>query len=132
MLNGVLLAGTYLGVGFIGEEVALADLAMLHLLTLPYLLACSALGLLASVAFDTARRAQVVGAGGVFGMFLVDAVTFETDYEWVGDFAFPRYLDTAEILVEGDVDWGGAALLLAATVLLVVLAAEYFERKDIQ
>ena len=132
VLNAVLLAGTYLGVGFIGEEVALADLVRLHLLTLPYLLACAALGLLASVAFDTARRAQVVGAGGVFGMFLVDAVTFDTDYEWVGDLAFARYLDTAEIMVEGDVDWGGAALLLAAAVALVVLAGEYFERRDIE
>lgn len=130
-LNGVLMAGTYVGVGFIGEEVDLLDLATLHALTLPYLLACAGLGLLASVYFDTARRAQTVGAGGVFAMFLVDAVTFDTDYEWVGDVAFARYLDTAEILVEAEVDWGGIAYLLVAAVVLVVASAEYFERKDV-
>ena len=129
--NGVLMAGTYLAVGFIGEEIDLLDLAILHLLSLPYLLACAALGLLGSVYFDTARRAQMVGAGGVFTMFLVDAVTFDTDYEWIGDLAFSRYLDTAEILVEAEIDWVGVAYLLVASVAIVVVAAEYFERKDV-
>jgi len=129
--NAVLMIGTYIGVGFIGEEIGMVDLAILHVLSIPYLLACAALGLLASVYFDTARRAQVVGAGGVFTMFLVDAVTFDTDYEWIGDPAFSRYLDTAEILVESEVDWGGIAFLLVAAVALLVLSAEYLERKDV-
>ena len=130
-LSLVLLAGTYVGVGLVGEEIDLVDLARLHALVIPYLLACAAVGVLASVYFDSARRAQMVGAGVVFGMFLVDAVTFDTDYEWIGDLAFARYLDTAEILVESDVDWGGIAYLLVAAVVLVIVASEYFERKDV-
>ena len=130
-LNLVLLVGTYVGVGLVGEEIDLLDLATVHALTIPYLLACAALGLLASVHFDSPRRAQTVGAGGVFGMFLVDAVTFDTDYEWIGDLAFARYLDTAKILVEHEIDWGGVAYLLVAALVLVIVSAEYFERKDV-
>jgi len=130
-LNAVLLVGTYYGVILVGETIDLADLALLHALSLPYLLACAGLGLVASVLFDSARRAQTVGAGGVFAMFLVDAVTFDTDYEWLGDVAFSRYFDPAEILVDADVDWAGIAFLLVAAVVLVVLSAELFERADV-
>jgi len=130
-VNALVLAGTYLMVGFIGEEIDLTDLLTLHTLSVVYLLACAALGLLASVLFDTPRRAQTVGIGAVFAMFLVDSLTFDTDYEWVGDPAFSRYFDPTAILVNGEVDWDGIAILLAVTVLLVVVAAEYFERKDV-
>ncbi|WP_255150218.1 ABC transporter permease [Halorarius halobius] len=130
-VNAVLFAGTYYGTAFIGEDVSLVDLATLHALSVPYLLACAGLGMVASVSFDSARRAQTVGAGGVFAMFLVDAATFDTDYEWLGDMAFSRYFDTAEILVDADVDWAGTAYLLVAAVALVVVSAELFERADL-
>ncbi|MFC7046111.1 ABC transporter permease [Halobacteriaceae archaeon GCM10025711] len=130
-VNAVLLVGTYVGVGVVDESIRFTDLALLHVLAIAYLLACAALGLVASVAFDSVRRAQMTGAGGVFAMFLVDVVTVDTDYERLGDVAFSRYYDTVEILVETDVDWGGIAVLLVAAVVLVMLSAEYFERVDI-
>jgi ABC-2 type transport system permease protein len=130
-VNALVMTGTYLMVRFIGEEIDLWNLAALHALSVVYLLACASLGLLASVYFDSTRRAQTVGIGAVFAMFLVDSVTLDTDYEWIGDPAFSRYFDPTEILVEGDVDWAGIAILLAVTVVLVMAAAEYFERKDV-
>lgn len=131
LVNAVLFAATAYGIEFIGEEIDLVDLAVLHLLSMPYLLACAGLGLVASVAFDTARRAQMVGAGGVFAMFIVDVVTLDTDYEWLGDLAFSRYFDTVEILVRTEVDWGGVAFLVAAAIGLVIVSAERFERADV-
>jgi ABC-2 type transport system permease protein len=130
-VNLLTLGVVYLAVLGVGEEVSLVDLLAVHLLSVPYLLACAALGLLASVLVDTTRRAQVLGAGGVFAMFLVDTLTFDTDFDWLGDLAFTRYYDPGELLVEGTVAWGDAAVLVAATVLLVVAAAEVFERREI-
>lgn len=130
-VNALVMTGTYLMVGFVGEEIDLADLFALHALSVVYLLACAAVGLLASVVVDSARRAQTVGIGVVFAMFLVDSLTLDTDYEWIGDPAFSRYFAPAEILVQGEIDWWGIAVLLAAAVGLVVVSAEYFERKDV-
>ena len=131
-VNAVTMLGTYVGVGFIGESVELWRLFLLHALSVLYLLACGALGLLASVVFDSVRRAQTVGIGAVFAMFLVDTLTLETDYEWLGDPAFSRYYHPTELLVSGDVDWGGVAVLAVVVVLLVVLSAEYYERRDLE
>lgn len=130
-VNVVMFFGTWMAVGFIGEEIDLANLALMHAMSIPYLLACAALGLLASVHFDSPRRAQTVGAGGVFGMFLIHTVTLDRDFEWLGDVTFARYYDAQEILVQSEYDWGGVAVLVAAAVILVILSAEYFERKDI-
>jgi len=130
-VNVVMYLATWLGVGFIGEEIELVDLAVMHLMAIPYLLACASFGLLTSVVFDTTRRAQTAGAGGVFGMFLIHTVTLERDYEWLGDLTFTRYYSASEILVEAEYDWGGMALLVAAAIVLLILSAEYFERKDI-
>ncbi|MDX1746472.1 MAG: ABC transporter permease subunit, partial [Halobacteriales archaeon] len=131
VLNAILYFGTALGVDLIGEHINLVDLALLHLLSIPYLLACAGMGLVASVRLDSVRRAQTVGAGAVFGMFIVDAVTIDTDYEWLGDLAFSRYYSTADILVDTDIVWSDTAVLIVAAVVLVVVSAELFERRDI-
>ena len=39
----------------------------------------------------------------MFATFLVDSVTLDTDYEWIGDPALSRYFDPTAILVEKDV-----------------------------
>jgi ABC-2 type transport system permease protein len=130
-VNALTLVLIWASVAFVGEKVPLVDLVAVHAVSIPYLLACAALGLVASVSFDTARRAQTVGIGAVFGTFLLDSLTFDTDYEWLGDLAFARYYDPGEILVEGTIDWTGVAILLAATVVLMIVAAELFERREI-
>lgn len=112
-------------------EIDLANVLIMHLMSLPYLLACAALGLLASVHFGSPRRAQMVGAGGVFGMYLVHTVTLERDLEWLGAVAFARYYDASEIVIDAEYDVAGVAILLAAAIFLVIVSAEYFERKDI-
>ena len=131
IVNAIMFFGTWAAVEYIGEEIDLFGLAAMLVLAIPYLLACAALGLFASVYADSPRRAQTGGAGGVFGMFLVHTVTLNRDLEWLGDFTFARYYDPSEILVEAEYDWSGMALLVAAAIILVILSAEYFERKDI-
>lgn len=130
-VNGVALVSVYVGVQFVGESVPLLDLIVLHSLFVVYLAACSGLGLVASVVFDDVRRAQGVGIGLLFATYFLDSLTRGTDYEWTGQFSFARYLDPADVLTRGDIDWVGLAILIAATLALVILAAELFERKDI-
>lgn len=130
-VNGIALLSVYFGIQLVGESLPLSDLLILHLLFVLYLAACSGLGLVASVMFDDLRRAQGVGIGILFGTYFLDALTRGTDYSWIGLFSFARYLDPADVLSAGEIDWVGTALLLAVTIGLVMLAAELFEQKDI-
>lgn len=131
LVTSILLIAIYGSVTFIGESIDLTKLILLHTVFVIYLLANASLGLVSSVLFDRQRRAQVVSIGAVFGLFLVETLTFDTDYEWLGVLAFSRYVDPGEILIEGDVDWMGVAVLAIAAVALLMVAAEIFERRDI-
>lgn len=130
-VNAITFAGTYIGVRVIGESIDVVDLLLLHGLSSVYLLACAAIGLLASVTVDGARRAQMAAAGAVFATYLVDALTLDTDLEWLATPAPSRYFDATAILVAGDVDWVGIAVLIGYAVALVAASAAYFERRDV-
>lgn len=131
LVNALTYLAVYAGVLWVGSEIDPTRLLAIHAYAVPYLLAATGLGLLWSVQADTARRAQVLAIGTVFGMFMTDVLTLETDYEWVGDVSITRYFDVAEILVEETIAWGDLAVLVVATVALVVVSAELFERRDV-
>lgn len=131
VVNVVSLLAIYEGVLFISEEVDPVNLALVHGLSVVYLLAASAVGLVLSVVFDSTRRAQAAAIGAIFGTFLVDSLTYDTDYEWLGAFSLSRYFDAGTLLTEGEVAWNDVAVLVVVTVGLVILAAELFERKDV-
>jgi len=131
VVNVVTPVVVYIAVLGIGESVPLADLAMVHALSVPYLLVAAGVGLLASVVFDRASVAQRVAAGGFFGFFLLDSVTAGTDVAWLGALSPSRYYDPTAVLVASEYDLQGAGLLLAAAVVLVLASRAYFARKDV-
>ncbi|MFC7132120.1 MULTISPECIES: ABC transporter permease subunit [Salinibaculum] len=130
-VNVLTMAIVDLSLVSIGETVDQVHLAMVHGFSIPYLLACAGVGLLVSVRFDETRRAQTLAIGAIFAMFIVDNLTFDTDFEWLGAVAFSRYYDPGELLVDGVVDLADVAALVVAVVACVVVAAELFERRDI-
>ncbi|USZ69161.1 ABC transporter permease [Halorussus salilacus] len=130
-LNLVVGAAVYATVLAIGESIAVADLAMVHLLSIPYLLACGAIGLVLSVAFDDADVAKRGGLGAIFGLFLLDTVSESADLALLGAVSPTRYYDPTAVLVSGEYDLAGAVVLLAATAALVAASAWWFRRKDI-
>ncbi|WP_115862427.1 ABC transporter permease [Halorussus litoreus] len=130
-LNIVVAAAVYAGVLAIGESVPLADLAVAHLLSIPYLLACGAIGLVLSVVFDTSDVAKRGGLGAIFGLFLLETVSASADLDWLGAVSPTRYYDPTAILVRSEYDWTGGLILLAGTVVLVAASAWWFRRKDI-
>lgn len=121
----------YVGVSVVGETVDAVSLLLVHGVSVFYLSACGSLGLLMSVVFDDQRRAQMASIAGVFGMFLVETVTVNTDYDWIGELTFARYFNPGEVLIAEEVSLGDIGVLVVSTVFLVVLSAEIFERKDI-
>lgn len=130
--NALLPVVVFVGTVAIGEDISMADVFAAHALSVPYLLACAGIGIVPSVVFDRASVAQRVAVGVLFGLFLVDAVVPGTSLEALGYLAPMHYYDPAAILVDGEYDLVGAAVLLAGTAVLVFVGRELFRRKDIQ
>ncbi|MFC4989246.1 ABC transporter permease subunit [Saliphagus infecundisoli] len=132
VLNAVVPLAVYGGVIAVGESIDAVDLAMVHLLSIPYLLACAAIGLLLSTLVDRADVAQRAALAAVFALFLVDSISASAEnLEWIGGISPTAYYDPSAILVDGSHDLGGAVVLLGATTALVVLASIRFRRADV-
>jgi len=121
----------YLGAEMVGESIALADLAVLHALSIPYLLCCGAIGLALSVFLARKDTAQNAALGLLFALFMLQSLVASTDFEWLGNLAPMAYIDPNEVLIEGTYDLASAAILLAAAVVLVALSQFRFTRMDI-
>lgn len=131
VISLVMPTAVYVATVLIDEPVAIADLAALHLLSIPYLLTCAALGFLASVVFDRTSIAQRVSLGGFFALFLVESMVTGTDFEWVGAISPTRYIDPNDVLIRSEYDILGGVILLVAAVVLVGVALAWFQRKDV-
>ncbi|SFC43110.1 ABC-2 type transport system permease protein [Halobiforma haloterrestris] len=120
-------------VGFaIGESIDLLDMTMVHLLSIPYLLACAGIGLVLSTAVDRADVAQRVAIGIVFALYLVETIAASTDgFEPLQYVSPTHYYDPTAILLEESYAYGDTLVLLAVTALLVVAAQFVFQRRDI-
>ncbi len=126
----VVYAGTTLIA--VDDSLTLTDIVAVHALSIPYLLCCGALGLYLSVLVARESTAQRAALGVVFGLFMLESLVTDTDYEWVGAIAPMRYYDPTTILVDNTYTLAGAAILLGAAIVLVVTSQLWFRRKDIQ
>jgi ABC-2 type transport system permease protein len=122
----------YIGTLFIDPSIAVEELIMVHVLSIPYLLCCGAIGLVLSVFLDDADTAQNAAIGVLFALYLLQSFIPVTDYGWLANIAPMTYFDANEILLEGTYDLTSAAILLGATVVLVVASQLRFTRMDIQ
>ncbi|UPV72989.1 ABC transporter permease [Halorussus limi] len=130
-VNLVVGAAVYAAVLAVGETIPVADLVAVHLLSIPYLLACGGIGLLLSVVVDDSDVAKRGGLGSIFGLFLLETVSQSADVGWLGAVSPTRYYDPTAILVGGEYDWAGALVLLAETAALVAVSAWWFRRRDV-
>ena len=129
--TGVALV-VFLGVIALGETFDPIGLAMVHLLSIPYLLVCAGIGLVLSVWIDRARTAQGAALGVVFVLWLIEgASNLDPDYEWIGYGTPSRYYDETAILVRNEYAFLDAAILLATFALLVLVAVGIFVNRDI-
>lgn len=121
----------YVGGELIDEPIPAADVLAVHLLSIPYLFVCGAIGLAASVIADRVGIAQRIAIGATFGLFLIESLLVDTDYERFGAISPTRYYDPNEILLEGTYDLGNVAVLFAMGLVLVVASHLRFKRADI-
>lgn len=131
VVNVVSFVAVYAGILAVGESIDIADLGMVHILSIPYLLTCASIGLLLSVGFQRSDVAERGALGGVFGLFLVETVAGVSDVKGLGLVSPTRYYDPTAILVRSEYDVAGAAVLLLATAAFLVASVVRFRRADI-
>lgn len=115
----------------IGYPVDPSRLVALHLLSIPYLLVCTAIGLALSVTFSRGNTAQLGGIATVFLLFMLDSVTAGTDVDWLGAISPSRYVDPTEILLHGTFAVGDAVVLLGVALLLGFVSVVRFQTRDV-
>lgn len=132
IVNVVVPVVVYAGSLAIDDPIAVRDLVMVHVLSIPYLLTTAAIGLVIGVIFSRASIAERVALALVFALFLVESLLTDTDLDWLGAVSPTRYYQVNDILIRGQYDYVAAGILLAATVGLFGLAAVLFTRKDVR
>ncbi len=132
VLNFGVAVIVYLGGVVIDEPFNPVALAMVHLLSVPYLLVCAGIGLVASVVLQRVRTARAAALTLVIVLWLVEGVSrVDPDFEWLGAIAPSRYYDQTAILVHEEYALLDAGILLVAFFGLVGVAVFIFTRRDI-
>ncbi|RRJ30081.1 ABC transporter permease [Halocatena pleomorpha] len=122
----------YGSVAAIGESIDPIHLLLVHALSIPYLLACAAIGTVFTVLLDRADTAKRGAVGLVFALFLLDSVTANAErLGWVGNLSPTQYYDPSEILVDGTYALTDSGVLLTITVVLLLSSQTIFKRRDI-
>lgn len=132
VVNVVTPVVVYAGSVAIDDPIPVRDLLMVHALSVPYLLATGAIGLVLGVIFTRSAIAERAALALVFALFLVESLVTDTDLEAVGAVSPTRYYDVNAILIRGQYDLVSAAVLLVAGAVLVGVAAALFSRKDVR
>lgn len=131
-LNVGLVIILYVGSALIDEPMNPVALAMVHLLSTPYLLVCAGIGLVISVVARHDRVARASAIGLVFLLWLVDGISrLSPDFQWVGSLTPSRYFNETAILVREEYAIFDAVVLVVAFLGLVILATVIFVRRDI-
>ncbi|MFW6152782.1 MAG: ABC transporter permease subunit [Halobacteriota archaeon] len=131
-LNVAIAIVVFVGAVAVGETIDPVDLAMVHALSVPYFATCAAIGIVLSVSFDRADVANRAALGIVFALWLVESiVALSETFDWIGQLSPVRYYDPSAILVHGEYDLLGAATLVVATAMLLVVAIWLFRRGDV-
>lgn len=132
VLNAVVAAVVYAAVVAIGESIDPVSLLAVHGLSIPYLFACGALGLVLSTALGRAGIAQRVAIALVFLLYLLESVAATVaPLQWLQYLSPTHYYNPTPILVGGSYALVDASVLLAAFAVLVVCSGVVFRRRDI-
>lgn len=132
VVNAVAFLAVYAGTLLVDEPIPVFDLLAVHLLSVPYLLACGSFGLLLSVSLRRQGLAERVALGLVFALFLVETVASSAGYDAVAALSPTAYYDPTAVLVHGEYALGDAVILLVTTALLVLVSAAVFARVDVR
>jgi ABC-2 type transport system permease protein len=131
VLNVVVPLVLYVGSVLVGLPLSSTELAVLHALSIPYLLCWAAVGLFVGVVVRRGRTAGRVAVGIVVASWLVESVVVSTEFDWLGAVSPMRYFDPPAVLVTGTYDVVGSGLLAVLTLVLLVASHRWFRRSDL-
>ncbi|QLK26797.1 ABC transporter permease [Natrinema zhouii] len=131
-LNVVIGVVTYVLVLAVGETIDPVNLALVHLLSIPYLLVCAGIGVVCSVLVDRTAVAERAAIGLVFALFLVESVVGgASDFEWIQYISPTYYYEPTPVLIDGTYNLANTGILLALFVVLLLVSQFLFRRRDI-
>jgi len=131
LLNVALPVVAYVGVLAVGEAIAVERLLAVHALAVPYHLTCVGLGLAVSTLVSRPGVAQRVALGALFALFMFESLVASTEFSAAADLSPTAHYDPSAVLVLGEYDLAGAAILTAAAAVLVALAVVRFRFADL-
>lgn len=130
--NVVVAVAVYASVVAIGESIDPMRLVMVHGLSIPYLLACAAIGTVFTVGLSRADTAKRGATGLVFALFLLESVTASAEkLDWVQKLSPMYYYDPTSILVEGTYSLSDSGVLLGFALVTLLCSLVLFKRRDI-
>ncbi|KXA93946.1 hypothetical protein AKJ40_00205 [candidate division MSBL1 archaeon SCGC-AAA259M10] len=133
VVNFATMASVYGITLAIGEELEFFNLLTTHIFSIPYFLAITSLGIFVSTIINKKMKASMVVMAVVIGSYIFESVSLlAPDYEKLGLISLTHYFNPAETLVEGSIDIIGTITLIAVTVVFLLMAMVYFERRDIE
>lgn len=116
----------------IGEEINFTNLFMTHVVSIPYFLAITGIGLLISVIIDEKMKASIIMIAILVGMFVLRSISLMIpNYEAMGYISLTHYYNPADILLAGEVDVVGVIVLFVVIVWCLIFVMLYFEHRDI-
>ena len=132
VLNVVVGFVTYGLVLAIGETIDPVHLALVHFLSIPYLLVCVGIGATLSVVVDRAAVAERAAIGLVFVLWMVEsAVGTAENFAWIQYISPTHYYAPTQTLIDGTYEALDPIILLAGFVGLLMVSQVVFQRRDI-
>lgn len=123
---------TYGLVVALGETIDPMHLVLAHLLSIPYLLVCAAIGIVLSVLVNRAAIAERAAIGLMFVLWLVEsAVGAAEDYSWIQYTSPTNYYSPTPVLIDGTYELLDSGILLAGCLGLLMVSQVLFQRRDI-
>ncbi|GAB3686701.1 hypothetical protein GCM10028857_19230 [Salinarchaeum chitinilyticum] len=120
----------FAGVLALGESIDPVALLAVHALSIPFLLACGAIGVATSVLVLDGDLAQRGAIAVVFALYLLDSLSVVAERAWIGAVSPMRYYDPTEIMVDGEYDLVGVAALCLIAAIALAIAIVRFRRVD--
>ncbi|MEF8858082.1 MAG: ABC transporter permease subunit [Halolamina sp.] len=122
----------YAGTVVIGHAIDPVAIVMVHLLSIPYLLACAAIGLVFSVVLDRADIAQRAALGALFVLYLIESLATSTEqFEALKYLSPTYYYAPTDVLVRESYAVVDTAILGGMAVGLLFCSYLRFKNRDI-
>lgn len=116
----------------IGESIDPLHMTLAHVLSIPYLLVCAAIGMILSVVVDRASIAERGAMGLIFLLWLGESVVSGAgDYSWLAYFSPTYYYEPTPVLIDGSYEPSHSLVLLGIFAALFVIGVVLFKRRDL-